>query len=149
MTSYYATAFKTGSYPTVTKDQIFLWARPHPKDANSGDSVGKPTTWETVRLVSFARFARTKTTLQTLDAVWALVLATADGTVTLSTTNSDAKTFDVKAGANKLSIPISAGGGMSATLTRNGATVASVKPDFTFNGSPPNYNYNAFVAYSQ
>jgi hypothetical protein len=60
MTSYYATAFKTGSYPKVTKDQIFLWARPHPKGANSGDSVGKPTTWETVRLVSLAHFARTK-----------------------------------------------------------------------------------------
>ncbi|KAI0732037.1 glycoside hydrolase [Fomitopsis betulina] len=33
MTDYYATAFRTGFYPRITQDQIFMWARPHPKDA--------------------------------------------------------------------------------------------------------------------
>ena len=48
MTNYYATAYKTGTYPTITEDSIHLWARPHPKDANAPDSVGKPTNFELV-----------------------------------------------------------------------------------------------------
>lgn len=49
MTNYYATAFKTGSYPAITEDKIYLWARTHPKEANSPDSVAKPTNFELVR----------------------------------------------------------------------------------------------------
>jgi Glycosyl hydrolase family 71 len=50
MTSYYAAAFKTGSYPAITQDKIYLWARPHPKNATAtSDSVPKPTNFELVR----------------------------------------------------------------------------------------------------
>ena len=49
MTNYYITAYKTGSYPAITADQIHVWARPHPKNAQSGDSVPKPTNYEMVR----------------------------------------------------------------------------------------------------
>ena len=49
MTKYYATAFKTGSYPNVTEDKLYLWARPHPKDANAPDAVGKPDNYQLVR----------------------------------------------------------------------------------------------------
>ena len=48
MTNYYATAFKTGSYPNVTEDKLYLWARPHPKDASAPDSVGKPDNYQLV-----------------------------------------------------------------------------------------------------
>jgi glucan endo-1,3-alpha-glucosidase len=50
LTSYYAQAFKTGSYPTVAQDTVVLWARPHPKNAVAPDSVPRPTGYD---LVSF------------------------------------------------------------------------------------------------
>ena len=48
MTKYYADAWRTGVYPTVTKDQIFLSARPHSRDLNVGDPIGKPNNWQWV-----------------------------------------------------------------------------------------------------
>lgn len=48
LTSYFATAYKTGSYPTVSQDKVYLWARPHPKDANAPDPVGKPANFDIV-----------------------------------------------------------------------------------------------------
>lgn len=35
MTEYYITAFKTGTYPDVLKDKIYMWARPHSASANA------------------------------------------------------------------------------------------------------------------
>lgn len=44
LTKYYATAWKTGVYPTITKNQIFLTARPHSKSATcTSDSVAQPS----------------------------------------------------------------------------------------------------------
>ena len=78
--------------------------------------------------------------------MWAVVLATADGQLTLSSTDTDAQTFDVKAGVNKLSLPIQPNGFMHGVLTRNDQTVIDLKPDgFTFNPNPPAFNYNAFT----
>lgn len=49
MTNYYATAFRQGSYPSITQDQIYIWARPHPKNADaSNDPVAKPTSYQLV-----------------------------------------------------------------------------------------------------
>ena len=42
MTHYYANAFNTGAYPTVTQDNVYLWSRPHSKDAWATDYVGQP-----------------------------------------------------------------------------------------------------------
>ena len=81
--------------------------------------------------------------------MWAVVLATADGTLTLSSTANDAKTFDIKAGVNKLSLPIQPNGFMHGVLTRGGKTVIDLKPDnFTFNANPAAFNYNAFTAHA-
>jgi glucan endo-1,3-alpha-glucosidase len=85
----------------------------------------------------------------TQDAVWAVVLATAPGQVTLSTTATDAKTFDVTPGVNKLSIPIAPGGNLHGVLQRDGATVVELAPaatEFTFDGAPQTFNFNTFVA---
>lgn len=54
MTSYYATAYKTGSYPAITTDKVYLWARPHPANADAPDPVGKPDNFQLVRPVAFA-----------------------------------------------------------------------------------------------
>ncbi|CCM03533.1 uncharacterized protein FIBRA_05667 [Fibroporia radiculosa] len=134
MTNYYATAFRTGQYPAITEDQLYLWARPHPKDASAtSDPIGKPTSYEL-----------------TEDKLWAVVFATAPGTVTLSS-GSSTTNASVPAGVTKLSLPLTPGSGMSGTLSRNGATVVQVAPSasqYTFNQNPQTYNYNAFVAYA-
>ncbi|OBZ69001.1 hypothetical protein A0H81_11350 [Grifola frondosa] len=133
MTNYFATAFKTGSAPAITQDKIYLWARPHPKDADSPDPVGKPTDF-----------------ILTQDTLWALVFATSDATVTLATSNTTSQTFNVTAGVNKLSLPLTPGGFIQGTLQRGGQTVVDVKPDnFTFNPTPPAFNYNTFAVVSQ
>ncbi|KAF8555251.1 glycoside hydrolase family 71 protein [Imleria badia] len=132
MTSYYATAFKTGTYPAISKDQIVIWSRPHPAFATAPDPVGRPANYEI-----------------TADKIWAVVFATSPATVTLSTSSTESQTFSVTAGVTKLSLPISAGGFMKAVLQRNGQTIIDLQPqNFSFNPSPPSYNYNAFVVSS-
>ncbi|KAK0187984.1 glycoside hydrolase family 71 protein, partial [Armillaria mellea] len=130
LTAYYASAFKTGTYPTIEKDQIYMWSRPHPANAEAPDSVAQPTNYQLFQ-----------------DYVWAVVLTTAPSSVTLSTSDSSSQTFDVPAGLSKLSVSISPGDTMKGTIVRDGQTVVELNPDsFTFQGSPQTYNYNAFVA---
>ena len=75
------------------------------------------------------------------------MLATADGQVTLATSDTTSQTFDVKAGVNKLSLALTPGGFMHGTLTRNGQTVIDLKPDgYKFDPNPAAFNYNAFTA---
>lgn len=50
LTKYFALAYKNGGYPNVTNDNIYMWARPHAKNATaSSDPVGQPTNFEVVR----------------------------------------------------------------------------------------------------
>ena len=52
LTKYFVSAYKNGAYPPVQEDKIYLWARPHPKDATAqSDSVGKPRDADIVRTV--------------------------------------------------------------------------------------------------
>ncbi|KAJ7459880.1 glycoside hydrolase [Mycena latifolia] len=132
MTRFFATQFKTGEAPAIDKDQIFMWARPHPTNAQAPDATGPPTSFQL-----------------TQDVAWAVVMATAPGSVTLSTSPTTSQTFDVTPGVNKLSIPIAPGGTLNGVLSRDGqdvVTLATPGTDFTFNGSPTTFNYNAFVA---
>ncbi|KAJ7095846.1 glycoside hydrolase [Mycena belliarum] len=132
LTQYYATQFKTGQAPAVDKDKIFAWSRPHPTNAQAPDATGPPTSFQL-----------------TQDEVWAVVIAKAPGSVTLSTSPTTSQTFDVAAGVNKLAIPIAPGGTINAVLQRDGKPVVTLAPaakDFTFNGSPKTFNYNVFVA---
>jgi len=49
LTDYYAKAFKTGFYPIINKDKIFMWSRTHPANVNaSEDPVAKPTNFDVV-----------------------------------------------------------------------------------------------------
>ncbi|KZT20315.1 glycoside hydrolase family 71 protein [Neolentinus lepideus HHB14362 ss-1] len=132
MTPYFSAAFKTGSYPAITQDKIYLWARPHPRNATaSADSVGPPTSY------------------QLADQLWAVVMTTADSTVTLSTSSTNSKNFSVNAGLSLLNMPLTPGGSMSGVISRNNQSIVSLSPSgYTFNPNPTTYNYNAFVAYS-
>lgn len=44
-------AFQTGTYPAITEDRIFLWARPHPRDSLCADALPHPLNYELVRLL--------------------------------------------------------------------------------------------------
>ena len=48
LTQYYATAFKTGQFPTIEKDQIVMWSRPHSTSATSPDPVPPPSNFQLV-----------------------------------------------------------------------------------------------------
>jgi glucan endo-1,3-alpha-glucosidase len=130
MVPYYAQAFKTGTYPSITQDHVYIWSRPHPAAATACcDSVPKPDNWQ-----------------WTSDYLWAVVFATSPGSVTL-TAGSNTQTFSVSSGVNKLQLASSAGG-IRGTLSRNGAVVVDVNPGsaFSYTLSPNTYNFNAFVA---
>ncbi|KJA28763.1 glycoside hydrolase family 71 protein [Hypholoma sublateritium FD-334 SS-4] len=129
---YFMKAFQTGTYPAITKDQIFLWARPHPRDASSPDPVPRPTNYQL-----------------TDDVAWMVVFATAAATVDAYTTNTNKVSFAVKAGMSKLSFPLLADGGMKAVMVRNGAVVAECNPTtYRFESRPGVYNFNTLVAMS-
>ncbi|KIJ64430.1 glycoside hydrolase family 71 protein [Hydnomerulius pinastri MD-312] len=133
LTKYYSTAFKTGSYPAITKDRIIMWSRPHPALATAPDPVGQPTNFQI-----------------TEDVVWAIVMATAPARVTLETSPNTTQTWHVSTGLTKIQLPIAGGGYMHATMTRNGWPVVDLYPsNFTFNPNPPSYNFNAFVVASR
>ncbi|KZT21111.1 glycoside hydrolase family 71 protein [Neolentinus lepideus HHB14362 ss-1] len=132
LTSYFARAFKTGKYPPITTDTIYIWGRPHPKDAWAPDDVPRPRNWEL-----------------TDDVFWVVVMATAPAIITLSSGSEDAKSFQLHAGLSKLCHPLVPGGTMRAELGRDGVLVTSCKPDsFEFQSCPVLYNFNALVAKS-
>ncbi|KAH9480430.1 Glucan endo-1,3-alpha-glucosidase agn1 [Psilocybe cubensis] len=130
LTQYYATAYKTGSFPEVPKDKIVMWSRPHSTTAQAPDPVPQPTNFEILQ-----------------DAVWAIVMTTAPASVVLSTSATNSLTFQVPAGVSKLAIPIAPGDTMSGEIQRDGQTVVSLNPSgFSFNPNPQTFNFNAFVA---
>jgi len=125
MSQYYITAFKTGSYPAITNDIVFFWARPHPFAATaSGDPLPRPTGYNWAE-----------------DSMWAAVFATSDATVVLQC-GSSSSTFSVTPGVNKLKIPLAVGQ-MTVKMIRNGQTIIDETPqDYTYVANPVLYNYN-------
>jgi glucan endo-1,3-alpha-glucosidase len=127
-----ATAFKTGAWPTIKKDQIVIWARPHPYNVTpTAPTLSRPTRWQ-----------------YTNDNLYALVFAIADCQVTL-TSGSNVRTFSVNAGLTRMSMSM-APGGISGVMARSGKTVAQYigGPGFQYTTKPKDYNYNYFVGYS-
>ncbi|KAJ9093587.1 hypothetical protein QFC20_007097 [Naganishia adeliensis] len=129
---YYATAWKTGAYPKITKDQVFVMARPHPAMATAtGDSIGAPTGRD-----------------RTQDNFYAQVHLTAPAVVYLKT-DSQSTTFNGVAGVNRFEAPLEIGSGVEVLVGRNGQSVASVAiPDYTFTANPARYNFNYYIASS-
>lgn len=128
---FYAEAFKTGAFPEITEDRLVIWSRPHAALAKAAsDNVGAPKNFDLFQ-----------------DNVWALAFTSAPGTVTLQTSPTSSKSFDVLRGVTKLAIPILPGDSMTGSIERNGQKVVEVAaPGFTFQGDPKTFNYNYFVA---
>ncbi|KAF9004562.1 glycoside hydrolase family 71 protein [Cyathus striatus] len=142
MMQYYIDAYKTGKYPDITKDQIFLWGRLFPRDAvATGDPVEKPThaDW-------------------TEDYIWGLVLLTEPSHISISCGPSNLSA-DLPAGANKIKLDLTpehlASLGETFTscqvtmlIQRDGRDVGSYVPlGFTWRNVSrvERYNFNAFV----
>ncbi|KAF5334900.1 hypothetical protein D9611_010018 [Ephemerocybe angulata] len=128
MSEYYIRAFKSGSYPAITKDVIYYWSKPHPAGAiASGDSIGRGNGFDWA-----------------MDNLWAVAFATSPAQVTLKLGGSS-KTFDVPAGVSKLTIPASPGR-ITVQMVRNGQTVINETPaGFEYVQNPVRYNLNAYV----
>ncbi|KAJ7503077.1 glycoside hydrolase [Mycena galericulata] len=132
LNGFFARAFKDGVYPPIQQDAIFLWGRPHPRDAHAPEDVPRPANWELMD-----------------DVFWVVVLCVGPATVSLYTgdDDSDVRTFSVGAGMTKLSRSLKVGGGMRATVQRGSVVMVKCKADgFRFEGRPSVYNFNAFTA---
>ncbi|TEB38068.1 glycoside hydrolase [Coprinellus micaceus] len=133
LNSYFTAAFKKGAYPPIKKDQIFLWARPHSKNASSADRVPRPDNWQI-----------------TDDKIWVVVFTTAPAKVDIYTTPTRKVTFDVPAGMTKLSTDSVADGGMRGVVIRDGTVMADCTPvGYRYESRPGVYNFNCAVAMSQ
>ncbi|KAI0250094.1 glycoside hydrolase [Lactifluus subvellereus] len=133
LNAYFARAFKEGRMQPIEQDQIFVWARPHPKDATALDPVSRPNNWQV-----------------TDDVFWVVVLARAPCTALLATGDEDPSQFSCSAGVSKLSYPLKVGCGMRVELIRHGAVVAQCNPgEYVFQAEPKVYNFNAYVAVSE
>jgi len=51
---YYIIGFKTGEYPIITRDRIFLWGRLSPAQAITPDPIGKPANYDIVSTFTIA-----------------------------------------------------------------------------------------------
>lgn len=151
LNAYFARAFKEGSMPPIEQDQIFVWARPHPKDATALDPVSRPDYWQVVSLrkSQSPAGAQAQRFVQTDDLFWVVVFARAPCTALLATGDEDPSQFSCSAGVSKLSYPLRVGYGMHAELIRDGVVVAQCNPgEFVFQAAPKVYNFNAYVAAS-
>ncbi|KAH8096821.1 glycoside hydrolase family 71 protein [Cristinia sonorae] len=127
---YYISAFKTGSYPTVTKDKIFLWGRLYPAAATSKDPVAKPTNWQ-----------------WTQDYVWGVFLLTSPAQVQITCGTASTRA-SLPAGLSKISLGLTAACSVSASIMRGANTNTFAPKNYNFNLKPPSNNFNAFVAAS-
>jgi len=123
LVNFYSTAWKTGRWPAITKDQVWVMARPHARYGASG-GYGPPAGRDF-----------------TQDSFYAQVHLTADATVTLC--SGACVTKAGVAGINRFSQPMTAGQGISVEIKRNGQVTTRLNPPFTFQGNAdrPNFNY--------
>ncbi|MEV5707020.1 glycoside hydrolase family 71 protein [Actinoallomurus sp. NPDC052274] len=121
LSSYYLTRLKTGKYPTITKDVVYVTHRVQP-------AAAKPTFAETklMTLRSGSTPAR--------DQVEVLTMLTAAATVT-ATIGGTAHTYSAPAGLHVQTFPLKAGTN-SVSVTRNGAVTAKVASPFTVTAKP-------------
>jgi glucan endo-1,3-alpha-glucosidase len=122
--NFYAQAFRTGSYPSISSDSMWLWSRPHPKAANpTAPTLSRPNYWDT-----------------TEDNLYAIVLLSSAATVTINS-GANTGTWNLQAGVNKLSLA-SAPGAIGGKIVRSGKQVKSFDStgQFTYTNTPQDYS---------
>src|SRR5258708_2689218 len=154
MTKYYSDAWRTGTYPTITKNQIFLSARPHSRDQDiDSDSVGKPSNWQWVggNASVIKSISLLISLYKTDDNLYAVVFAASGadgGSLQLSIGTSNG-TFSVSTGVNKFKLGPSPGSPTAVLMDSSGQTLISFSPSgFNFVSNPSAYNFNYYMAAS-
>lgn len=111
LNTYWMHRYKTGSYPTIVRDGVYLIHRIHP--ASGVTFTGSQTRFHTIAGSTAAA-----------DEVEVLVFATASATVELLVNGSVTQTSAVVAGMNRFNWTLPSSGVVSARLTRAAAVVA-------------------------
>src|SRR5258706_1711694 len=128
MTKYYSDAWRTGTYPTIMKNQIFLSTRSHSRDQDiDSDSVGKPSNWQWVSgNTSVTKSISLLISLyQTDDNLYAVVFdaSGADGGSLQLSIGTSSGTFSVSAGVNKFKLSLSPGSPTAVLMDSSGQTL--------------------------
>lgn len=129
LVKFYATAFKTGAYPTP-QDKLWLWTRPHPKAAAASKPTNaRPNHWE-----------------WTDDRLYVVVTLSSPAQVKIESGGNYA-TWNLQKGLSKLSVA-SANGVVKASILRNNAVVKKYDSTgkFSYTDKPVDFNFNYFVA---
>ncbi|KAJ3969097.1 glycoside hydrolase family 71 protein [Lentinula raphanica] len=129
LSKYYITAYKTGTYPTITQDVVYWWCRPHPALATAtSDSLGRPTGYDWAD-----------------DYLWAVAFCSSTCTVTLTLGTSTQTFSNLAYGVNKLKLPMAIGT-VGIKMVKSSTTVINASPTgFSVIATPSQYNYNVFV----
>ncbi|KAK7469233.1 hypothetical protein VKT23_003722 [Stygiomarasmius scandens] len=154
LTAYYATAFKTGSFPNITKEdeKLFMWSRPHPAQATAsqdgvgnvlGSELAEDSVWAITLLAEPANI--TFEVYQMDQMPDANASATNNSNSSAPVTDSDpdpdaqsqvqvvaSQTFSVPAGLSKLSVPIS----VPDSVQQQGGVGVSVRGRVVRSSSP-------------
>ncbi|KZV91681.1 glycoside hydrolase family 71 protein [Exidia glandulosa HHB12029] len=124
----YISAFKASApTPNISKDELVYYYRPNPKDAPCSDPLQKPDGADLVA-----------------DAVFAIALLTAPGTVVITSGANAPVRIDVPAGATTVSAPMGVGKQVFA-LERGGAAVFSGTGLLEVSNACTVNNFNVFV----
>lgn len=126
ITKYYADWFKTGVQPTISKDVVTIFHRPHPYKANPS-----PYTYKIGSEGYCECWVPT-------DEVEALAMLTAPATIILNTGGTEYRQ-DVGAGIQSLIEPFALGV-QSARIERDGVTIASVTSPVPIHDQPARQN---------
>jgi hypothetical protein len=114
ISAYYATKWKTGNYPQITKDVVYLSHRNQPSNATlTGGQTQRALQWVRPNMES----------VQNVVEVLTFLSAPASVTVTIGGTPN---TYTAPAGVNAQYFPLKTGTNPSVSVSRNGSTVASV-----------------------
>ncbi|PIL27271.1 hypothetical protein GSI_10418 [Ganoderma sinense ZZ0214-1] len=113
---YYIEAFKSGSYPSVARDEVFLWVQAHPRRGNCSGSMQET-----------GRGPRGREWIQ--DCVSAYALLSEPGNATLTCGPSTNTTAAVSCGLSKLGLALhdSECCKVDATLIRNSTSSKTVE----------------------
>ena len=124
LNTYYMTKFKTGSYPTIVRDGLYLFHRPHSTSLSSFTGVQ-------------TRFALSWGATAAVNIVSVVAFLTAPATVEFLVNGSVSGTQSGVAGYNRWEFALPASGVVSARATRSSVVVAgtTVTSTLTLGGS--------------
>ncbi|KAF8600436.1 glycoside hydrolase [Ceratobasidium sp. AG-I] len=129
-TAYYANWFKFGEAPTIVTDQVYMWARPQPKNAGICLSGSQGA----VRNADWAD-----------NLLYISVFLTDPAQIScFSGTNSNG-TNTASGGVHELTVSLSSGS-VGCSVTRNGVVVIDYRPtEFTYSTNPSICSMNAWT----